>query len=414
MATKKVDLKSDEVRELLGTSPAWLVRWGSALLLLILVVFLVLAFLIRYPLSIQFPVSNQNSATEIPILAVKDGTIKFWLVEQGTKVSKDQAVSLQANQADYLHVLALQERLERFDASQPSSFKDFGDLDDLDLGQLEQLLNAFRKSLEPVKTTSGHSGKDYNFKKRQAKALEDLLKDLEKDLPQKRNAANAWERSFLEARAAYSSGSIDLDELQRIQDFSKKADSDYQNLQNEVQKRKADLNRVNKELSQMSGGTTVMPPKESDIVSAFNALENGINNWLADHLVLAPASGEIAFDTSGVGSFSKGDSMGYLIVDGANDINLVGTAILPGNFSKEEVSFELINENGESIALNAKDVTIQNKEGIESEISITISQPSPVLKDFLENSDNKGLKGKLTYGDESFLKRLWKDFGKLN
>lgn len=414
MATKKVDLKSDEVRELLGTSPAWLIRWGSALLLLLLVALIVMAYFIQYPTSLQFPVTVSTSIESTAIQASKQGRIRFWLVEPGENVTAHQPVALQANQADYNHVLAIQERLDKFDPEDPATFRDFGDLDGLNLGSLNPLLDDFRKSLQPQKVQSGGSNKELRFKKKQSAALRTLVKELERELPDVISTARAWEKSFMDARASYSSGDISVEELQRIEAISTQKNEELEKLEEELAKRREDLKAVETAISKMRPSGTREVLDSSAIREAFTNLVGTIDTWLEEHLILAPIAGEINFLDDPNMVFQEGDSLANIEVAGKETLVLSGSTILPADISEKALSFYLLDEAGEEIQLHDAQLHLEKLSGSLSKVSIILEEPGPEIKKRINQSKTGSLEGRLYYGKESFLKRLWKDFGSLD
>jgi hypothetical protein len=411
MATNKVDLKSDEVRELLGTSPAWLIRWGSALLFLVLLALVVLAFFIKYPANIQFPVSVVNIQKSQAVKSVKDGPIKFWLVDAADVVDTGQPIALQANQADYNHVLALQERLDRFDVKDPSTFKDFGDLDGLNLGSLDELLAGFRKSLVPELVATGGDSKTIRFKKKQERALKKLVQELEKEMEDKENSANVWERSFMEARAAYSSGDISVEELQRIQGISEKERAAFNQLETELETRKRDLKNVSDELEKIPPSGSKEVVDTAAIRQTLSQLEEGINNWLASHLINAPVDGILRYEVDTATFYREGDSLGRIALQVDESIVLIGTTALPKDFSEGNLSFFLIDEDDTALPVAITKIDIESLPGEFSRISFYLEPVSAQLRDFIRQHEEIGLEGRLQYGEVSFLGRIWRDFG---
>ena len=51
-----LDVRSEEVQEILGMIPHWIVRWGIALFFVIIFIFIAGSFFIKYPEIINAPV----------------------------------------------------------------------------------------------------------------------------------------------------------------------------------------------------------------------------------------------------------------------------------------------------------------------------------------------------------------------
>ena len=72
METKKdllnnLELRSENVQDILTTPPHWMIRWGNTLIFIILVMVLIMSYFIKYPEFIPAPilVTSQNSPEKL-------------------------------------------------------------------------------------------------------------------------------------------------------------------------------------------------------------------------------------------------------------------------------------------------------------------------------------------------------------
>ncbi|MDY0202359.1 MAG: HlyD family secretion protein, partial [Tenuifilaceae bacterium] len=56
MQNNKINIKSDEITEILGTPPRWVVRWGITLIFTIIGIVFIGSIFFRYPDTIIAPV----------------------------------------------------------------------------------------------------------------------------------------------------------------------------------------------------------------------------------------------------------------------------------------------------------------------------------------------------------------------
>lgn len=92
------DYHSEEVQEILGKPPAWLIRWGITLMFLVILVFFALAFFIRYPDIISAEILITSVNPPIELVARSSGKIRF-LVKDNSFVKKNTAVAYIENAA---------------------------------------------------------------------------------------------------------------------------------------------------------------------------------------------------------------------------------------------------------------------------------------------------------------------------
>ena len=61
-------LKSGQLDEIIGQPPNWLVRWGSIIFLMIIILIVSLSILIRYPEMIVMPFKTIKSVDNISVI----------------------------------------------------------------------------------------------------------------------------------------------------------------------------------------------------------------------------------------------------------------------------------------------------------------------------------------------------------
>ncbi|SHL16892.1 HlyD family secretion protein [Chitinophaga jiangningensis] len=86
-------LMSEEVNEVLGAGPSFMMRWGNILLFAVILLFLTLSGLIRYPdiITGKVTVAPLQAPTSVTI---NNGSIQSTLVQNGQVVTKGQALLL--------------------------------------------------------------------------------------------------------------------------------------------------------------------------------------------------------------------------------------------------------------------------------------------------------------------------------
>lgn len=103
----------EETQEILSTEPAWMVRWGSTLFLLLIVLLLVLSYLLHYPdiVKAPFTLTSHNAPTMVETKA--DGKLIGLRAGEGQWVAKGEALAFLQSTARHQDVLALHAWLER-------------------------------------------------------------------------------------------------------------------------------------------------------------------------------------------------------------------------------------------------------------------------------------------------------------
>ncbi|WP_458306418.1 hypothetical protein [Croceiramulus getboli] len=102
-----IELRSEEVQEILTKVPHWMIRWGNVVFLSLILVILFLSWLIKYPDIIT---SEAIITTQIPPqkkYAQKTGAIDAIFVEDNDGVNVNQVLAIIENTANYKDVYKL-------------------------------------------------------------------------------------------------------------------------------------------------------------------------------------------------------------------------------------------------------------------------------------------------------------------
>lgn len=97
-------MRSDEVQEIMGRMPSWIIRWGITLIGIIIISLLIGAYFFKYPDVIHARVVITSANPPVKIIARNNLPIQDLLVHNGDIVHKNQILCVLANAANYKDV----------------------------------------------------------------------------------------------------------------------------------------------------------------------------------------------------------------------------------------------------------------------------------------------------------------------
>ena len=87
-----VELRSEDVQEILGAPPGWLVRWGTSVVLFAFAMLLSVAGLMEYPDVTKAKIEITTAVPPVDVVARADGYLdRLFVVEKG-KVAQHQSL----------------------------------------------------------------------------------------------------------------------------------------------------------------------------------------------------------------------------------------------------------------------------------------------------------------------------------
>lgn len=108
----KIELRSEEVQEIMGTPPAWIVRWGITIILLVVLVLLAGSFFYKYPDLIDARVTILSENPPVQVVARSDGKLVNIFIADKQKVSANQLLGIIENPANFEDVYQLAKELD--------------------------------------------------------------------------------------------------------------------------------------------------------------------------------------------------------------------------------------------------------------------------------------------------------------
>ena len=300
----RIEFRSEPVQEILGSVPSWIIRWGTSLFFVIIVLLLVGSWFFRYPEVV--PNLNIEVVTTQPpadVVARSTGKIEEFFITDKQLVSRGDSIAVIENPAQFKDMFLLREELRRFrplldenkfgivSGSNFSNNMQLGDVQDeyaeflkdfLDLKNFVEL-DYYNRKIETLEQQISDYNLYYNYMYTQRQTLEE-------DLELENRDYERWE-------TLYDSSAISQSEL----DNSK---SDLLQKQHAFEGARTNLANTQIKIDELRGEKLDLQlqyeQEKSDIQlsihKSFNNLKGAINRWVQDYLIVAPIDGSATFN----------------------------------------------------------------------------------------------------------------------
>lgn len=111
-----IEIRSDEVQEIIGRSPSWLLRSGLTVLLIFVVLLLLGSWVFHYPDIIRARIVVLSENPPAYIVARTTGKIDQLFVQDKDTVHKEQLIAILENTANYGDVMSLEKKMKTLDS----------------------------------------------------------------------------------------------------------------------------------------------------------------------------------------------------------------------------------------------------------------------------------------------------------
>ena len=293
----KIQLRSEEVQEIISQVPAWPLRWGISLIFLLFIALLAISWFIRYPDVIKASVVVTTNPAPINLVSRSAGKMLL-LKKQNENIAKDEVVAVLQTNASYLDVLGLEKIVATVEGS--SSYKNIYSLlkQPIQVGELQSFLNNAIRSLQELiafQQNDLHVKQNSHLQK-QITSYKRLNINLTKQL-------NLMQQETVLSYEQFKTDSLLL--TQKViapLDFNKAKGSylaqqrSLKNTEASIISNQLQIDILEKQLTELEIDRSA---KEDQLLTAattsLNELTSQIKKWKEDYLFIAPTSGSLAY-----------------------------------------------------------------------------------------------------------------------
>jgi biotin carboxyl carrier protein len=293
-----VELRSEDVQEILGAPPGWLVRWGTSVVLFAFAMLLSVAGLMEYPDVTKAKIEITTAVPPVDVVARADGYLDRLFVVEKEKVAQNQLLGVLKSTAKYRHVLRLDSVVSRWQRLPLDSFRVLRPLRSLEIGDIQPDYLAFIQSLETfqfgkdnrsVTAQSNLSAINQQiYSLRQSITFDKkVLTRIKEQLVTAEELLRAQEGLFKEGivtKTDYAKERTKVAELENQRDL---LDEGILRKEREI----IDLQKNQTQITSSQQETTTTTT--TTLLNSLNALRGNIDRWKQSYLLFAPINGTV-------------------------------------------------------------------------------------------------------------------------
>ncbi len=331
---KKIEIRSIEVQEILGSIPSWIVRFGMYIFLFVLAVIIGGSFIFKYPDIIESDIEVTTENPPATIVARATGKIEKLFVADNQKVDAGEVIALIQNPSDYEDILKLQSIIDSvqpvFDTLGLVPFEYFDK--NLQLGTIQEFYSQFLTEYNALIIFMEQEY--YPDMKKSLKRQYKMARILYERLWEKKNAVegeyniklrNYDRQKKLNERAVISSLDLESAEAEML---NKKSEMD--GLRSDLAEKQIDISKLEQKIIENDKLFQDQENKyHSEMMQAFNNLKSYVSNWQLTYVMRSPIHGIVTFTRfwSENQNVSEADKVFTIVPEDMGD--LVGKVQLP-------------------------------------------------------------------------------------
>ncbi|CAM1358123.1 HlyD family secretion protein [Tenacibaculum xiamenense] len=293
-----IEIRSEEVQEILSYVPNWMIRWGNTLLLLLIVMLLFISWFVKYPDVISTQVMVTTSSPPEKIYAKSGGQFEVFLTTEGQKVKSGDVLAVIDNSSIYHDVLLLKSVVDTIPTNQEVFKFPIERLPPLILGDITTSFSQFENDYsEYVLNEKLTPYKSETFANRmsviEAKVrLQNLLSQKELNKKELEYKVVDVERS----RKMFEEGVISEKDKEQKEIEYLQAKRAYKSLESSISQMRELINNSAKNLEGTSIKKTQNDTRlKKKAIQSFLYLKKAIKDWEKAYALKSSINGEVSF-----------------------------------------------------------------------------------------------------------------------
>ncbi|PKH50674.1 HlyD family secretion protein [Tenacibaculum sp. Bg11-29] len=381
--TQNIEIRSEEVQEILSHVPNWMIRWGNTLFLGLIVMLLFITWFVKYPDVISSEVMVTTFFPPEKIYAKSTGKFEIFLTSEDKNVSENEVLAVIDNSASYKDVLLLKSITDTITYNNNFSFP-IEKLPFLVLGDITTSFSQFENDyseyvlnnkLTPYKSETFANKMSVIEAKGRLQILLSQKNLNKKELEFKEKDLNRSKKMF--AQGVISAKEKEQKEIEFLQ--SKRS---YKSLEASISQIRELINNSNKNLE----GTSIKKTQNDSrlkkkAIQSFLYLKKAIKDWEKKYALTSSIYGKVSFLSFwNKNQTVKTDELIFIIIP-TKDNSFIGKIKAPaansGKIKKgQKVQIKLLNYPSDEFGeLNGKVLSISQLPDLKGNYLIDVELP---------------------------------------
>jgi multidrug resistance efflux pump len=291
-----IELRSEEVQEILGTPPVWLIRWGTTVMFFVIIGTIGVSWFVKYPDTIPAKVVITTPSQPASVITRSGGYIeRLMVVDEDSVIAGQELVIMESNN-NANDILELEEKLKWLQEKENRITK-FKPEQDWKLGTLQASLSRLMQVQKEYKMTVT---KRYDLEKikqleRQIKQVKELKGELSKRQKNQKNVLALAKNNFERSKTMVKEGLISPKKYEEEEATYLQKKQQFNDMESQVINYDIQITGIESQIAEIERSTDIQnSSKVILVVESVNQMLTEINTWKKQYILKAPISGKVS------------------------------------------------------------------------------------------------------------------------
>ncbi len=295
-----LEIRSEEMQEIMGYVPRWIVRWGISVITASIILLLVGAWFFKYPDIVNATVVVLTENPPAPVVAQVAGRLSPLLAADNQELRHGELIAVIANPASYRDVLRLKEELGAFRPHVADPISGPVLARDLRLGELQPAFEQFFKICSDFihfQSLSYHQARIVALEG-QITGHGEALGRLERQAALLAEEYELGRRRFQRREELHRQGIISIAEIESARAELLQREYSLESTKNSIVNEKLQISRLRESKADLQLQYREQKNRwATDLKQALDNLLSQIEQWEHRFLLKAPLDGRLSFTT---------------------------------------------------------------------------------------------------------------------
>lgn len=300
---EEIELRSQEVQEILGSPPSWMTRWGSLLALIAIVIMAWIGFYIKYPETVESNITVSTTDPPKRLVTESRGRVKLVRVQNESVVRAGEVLVVFENKANIEDVLSFETALLTMTNPSDSALMVFHVSEEFMLGSLKPSLYEFYRRQEDVEYYVDNPYDKFS--------VDQLEKESRKVLSIIRTDRGRWgnidrqiemvEERLERERQLSAENLLAEERVERTQENLLSLKRMRESIEASIKNRELELGRIKSEKSGVKAGSKEdMQEALIAMRESFGNMKSELAEWMRKHVISSPIDGIVSFNLESI------------------------------------------------------------------------------------------------------------------
>jgi len=295
-----IEIRSDEVQEILGYIPPRYIRYGIGIITSCIIVLLIGTWFFKYPDIVKSRIELVSESPAVEVKSVATGKVESIFVKDGETVHEFQDLALVENTATYRDISEIKGKLE--DYRKFLNTYDINDMPDMhkiyELGSVQNNYSIFKKIIDDYRQFIS-----LNYNNKKSKVIKHEISEYKLYIKSLKQQQSIQKEKLGLATVQYNRDSLlYLNKILSLVEWEG-SKSNYLQMRYSYESTKTSVSNANIQLSQYEQKLFDLEVDESkklnkykvDIKSSYESLQSSLKDWKQRYVVKSPIEGKVSF-----------------------------------------------------------------------------------------------------------------------